>query len=592
MGLKAIGITCGIGSMLVGARNAGFDVQGNVEWRKYYHYRDAQGRNTFEQNFPGKVFKKNLAEFTQSELANFTGADIALGHPESFRPDVPVFTSNGMIPIEMVNVGDLVLTHQGRFCRVYKSIQYKAPKKTHEVSLTMKDGTELIATSNHPVQMDDGTWKPIEKVQYNECVRSILYLNPIKFSSHKVVGIKSFPVEVGSPLCNLGVEEDESYIVKGFVVHNCGNFSNLSGANVGMGHDHRKEPMDIPLYCDLVARLRPRFFVMDDLPRSLDAFTMEQYHEKLPDYDLFPEWVSNWGYGNIQKNRNRMFMIGALRAERFVFRPGEVLNPRTLLDVIGDIPPGTPNHIKHTEGGHSPRARCAALPDKFWTWKEVADRFMEHPTGWSWTYRKPDGTEAIRIGFLRTHEKYSHVLTGQNSTCHPLTGYPFTLRERARIQGFPDEFVFYSEKVDDRGEWCHEENIVLIRQTGKAMPIQFCQYVSEQVKAHIEGRPFHSSGERVLRPHEHVNLAKQWYCKNVGYAANQEGACSACWKNRMCTARDTSIVAVPVKVTATEQLEIPLPPKKKDPVVKQPKSPRQYTPVEAKDLSFGGTDGD
>jgi len=457
--MKAIGITCGIGSMLVGARLAGFEILGNVEWRKYYHYRDAQGRNTFEQNFPGAVFKKSLAEFTPSELEMFTGADLALGHPE------------------------------------------------------------------------------------------------------------------------------------------CGNFSNLSGANVGMGHDHRKEPMDIPLFCDLVARLKPRFFVMDDLPRSLDAFTMEEYHNKLPDYDLFPEWVSNWGYGNIQKNRNRMFMIGALRDEKFIFYPGEAVNTQTLIDVIGDIPQGTPNHITHTRGGHSPRARCAALPDKFWTWGEVAARFMEHPSGWSWTYKKPDGNEAVRIGFLRTHEKYSHVLTGQNSTCHPLTGFPFTLRERARIQGFPDDFIFYSEKVDENGEWCHEENIVLVRQTGKAMPIQFCRYAAEQIRAHIEGQLFESSHERILKPHEHVNFAKQWYCKNVGYAASQEGACSACWKNPAWCG-DTSKVVRPVEPkdpVKLEQLEMFTPEKKKKVAsvkkVPPPKTARQYTHVEPRDISFGGKDG-
>ena len=54
--LKAIGITCGVGSMLLGARNAGFKVEGNVEWRKYYHAEDDAGRNTFTANFEGAAF--------------------------------------------------------------------------------------------------------------------------------------------------------------------------------------------------------------------------------------------------------------------------------------------------------------------------------------------------------------------------------------------------------------------------------------------------------------------------------------------------------------------------------------------------------
>src|SRR5262245_51859164 len=79
---KAIGITCGIGSMLVGARQAGFEVVGNVEWRKYYHHVDADGKNTFKHNFPGAIFKLKLEDLTSEELARMSNADIALGLPE------------------------------------------------------------------------------------------------------------------------------------------------------------------------------------------------------------------------------------------------------------------------------------------------------------------------------------------------------------------------------------------------------------------------------------------------------------------------------------------------------------------------------
>ena len=396
--LKAVGITCGIGSMLVGARQAGFDVAGNVEWRGYYHFRDRDGRNTFGENFPGAIFKKHLDDLTPTELRVIEGADLVLGHPE------------------------------------------------------------------------------------------------------------------------------------------CGNFSILSGANVAAGRDLRKDPSDIPLFVDLIARVRPRFFAMDDLPRSFTAFPMQEYHRRLAEYDLYPEWVSNWGYGNVQKNRNRMFMVGALRGQGFAFRPGEDHNPLKTADILSQVE-GLPNHLPHCRTGNSPRARCAALPDRYWTWAEVAARFMAHPSGWSWTYEKPDGTNGVRIGFLRTHwDGPCHVLTGQNAICHPLTGFPLTIRERAKIQGFPDDFVFYSEKVNDQGEWTHEDNLPMVRQTGKAMPVQFCRYLSGQVSAHVLGRSFGSTGLRVIRPNEHVDSAKKWYCENVGYS-DQDKACSCCWMHDRCTIR-------------------------------------------------------
>ena len=79
---RAVGITCGVGSMLVGARQAGFDIVGNVEWRKYYHATDARGQNTFRVNFPGALFKEKITDLDPQEIERLMGADLALGHPE------------------------------------------------------------------------------------------------------------------------------------------------------------------------------------------------------------------------------------------------------------------------------------------------------------------------------------------------------------------------------------------------------------------------------------------------------------------------------------------------------------------------------
>jgi hypothetical protein len=111
---------------------------------------------------------------------------------------------------------------------------------------------------------------------------------------------------------------------------------------------------------------------------------------------------------------------------------------------------------------------------------------------------------------------------------------PFTVRERARIMGFPDDFVFYGTTLDSEGRWDHDINRnSMVKQTGKAMPIQFSEYVSRQVAAHIQKKPFTSSGRRVIPPNKFVDEAKQWYCDNIGYA-NQKAACGQCWMAETC----------------------------------------------------------
>src|SRR5262252_6819885 len=250
--MKAIGITCGIGSLLVGARQSGFDVAGNIEWRDYYHTRDSAGRNTFTENFPGAVFKSHYEDLEPAEIERMMNATVALGHPE------------------------------------------------------------------------------------------------------------------------------------------CGKYSVMSGA-LRDRVARLRDPSDIPLFVDLVAKFKPRYFVMDDLPKSLGAFPMLEYHSRLPDYDLFPEWISNWGYGNVQKHRNRMFMLGSLKSERWAFVPGEASNDATIrstLEDLGEPRPGSnfPNHDPHVKDELCYRGLHLGGRGNRPTWRDMAEYFRNRRPGDAFEY--------------------------------------------------------------------------------------------------------------------------------------------------------------------------------------------------------------
>jgi site-specific DNA-cytosine methylase len=455
--------------MLVGARAAGFEIEGNVEWRKYYGLPDDAGRTTFGQNFPGSIFKTSAEGLTPQEIERFMEADIALGHPE------------------------------------------------------------------------------------------------------------------------------------------CGNFSRLSGANKN-SKEKLFDPADIPLFVDLVAKFKPRFFVMDDLPKSFMAFPMEEYHRRLPEYDLFPEWISNWGYGNIQKYRDRMFMLGALKTERWVFRPGEQEHAGTVASTIGDLPKprargNYPNHDPFDATLDCFRALNLGAYRKKNTWKEVAEYFRDKPGGYTLDYepspeakakRIAEGLDPMvkRIGFVKGHwDGPAHVLTGGNASLNAQRCEPYTIRERARIQGFPDDFVFYGTILNAKGEWNHDLNQHMVRQTGKAMPIQFCTYVAKQMYAHMTGQPFESSGRRVIGPNDHVSEAKEWYCQTVGYS-DQPKACSECWLAQRCAIRVEKYGLPPLGKTRSTvpqpagERPARVPREKAVRLPKEPKPKKTYAPVETRTLSF------
>ena len=104
------------------------------------------------------------------------------------------------------------------------------------------------------------------------------------------------------------------------------------------------------------------------------------------------------------------------------------------------------------------------------------------------------------------------------------------------MQGFPDHFLFHhDEEGPYREVWepYNSDGQRGIKQTGKSMPLQFTTYVADQVKAHMEKRPFQTTGARILKPNPKVTQAKEDFCRLSGYA-DQARACANCWHRAEC----------------------------------------------------------
>jgi site-specific DNA-cytosine methylase len=537
--LTALGFTSGIGSMLIGAQRAKFSVLGNLEWRHYYRLVDPDYRNTFTENFPGAFFSRGWNDLPtrDQELLMDTQVDLAMGHPECFPKGTPIWTPKGAARIQDLKVGDAVLTSKGRFREIVKTFK-RLMKKGDEMIRVETYQTELEVSPLHPFWTEELGWTPAKHLtpgltlrHYNEKLGEFLKL--------RVQEVNSFLLKKDITVYNLGVDEDESYLAKNILVHNCGLYSMLNGANKN-AKAQVKQAGDIPLFLNYVAQFKPRFFVMDDLPKSFVALPMSAYAELLPDYDLFPEWISNYHYGNIQLNRKRMFMIGALKEEGFVFVPGEREDheARTLFDKIGDLEGRygeVPNHERHLPGGYSSRFLHMRHRGDRPSWEEVAQHFKKQKPLSNLAYYKEDGSMTMRPSLARL--KYDHhcwVLTGGNPLLHPVTGYPLSIRERATIQGFPDDFIFYGIKLDKRGRWEHNNhNLYLVKQTGKAMPIEFNEFVAKQIADHLQGKKVRASNRRFLKVSPMIDEAKREFCSISGYA-DQERACEHCWMNETC----------------------------------------------------------
>ena len=319
----------------------------------------------------------------------------------------------------------------------------------------------------------------------------------------------------------------------------CGNYSVLNN-----DVSKKKNETDIGDFVEKLAEVQPKFFLMDDLYPSLDVYPAEWYHNLLPDYDLFFEPISNYHYGNIQKSRKRFFVVGAKKELEFIFIPGE--NPphgKSVEDIIGDLPAEDLPEIDHVHLSKDSEARSWKTEDgtRYATWEELAQRFLDLPPGKNLPYVNKKGEEKVRIGYVRLYkDKHSHVLYGGGAqgypgAFHPDTALPLTVRERARIQGFSDEFSF----TLDKNLSIPERTLLEVKMTGKAMPLQFCRYATKLFIAHLEKRMDfdEATGSRFYgNIPELITQEKEKYCRTIGYK-NQDQVCETCWHKRECKTR-------------------------------------------------------
>jgi len=122
--------------------------------------------------------------------------DMLPAHPHCFiSPMIPIYTSTGWRPIGTVQVGDMVLTHKGRFKRVYGLP--RTLKQTPEVvhfSLRGFDNDGVTMTTNHPVLVSNKLlpphWKEAGKCTLED--RIVLFASRCKRCDKKIPWFRTY----------------------------------------------------------------------------------------------------------------------------------------------------------------------------------------------------------------------------------------------------------------------------------------------------------------------------------------------------------------------------------------------------------------
>lgn len=234
-------------------------------------------------------------------------------------------------------------------------------------------------------------------------------------------------------------------------------------------------------YLRAVESVRPVAFVMENVPQLLKSAHFEEFKSATEGlgYEVTETVLDASLYG-VPQRRKRAFVIGSL-VER-INAPAPSEKRRTVRDAIGDLPEQPDDTNWHVGRNPTPLslARYQAVPEGG-NHYDLPDELK--PECWR---KKTSGTTdvfgrafwdrpscTIRTEFFKP-EKGRYL--------HPVANRPLTHREAARLQTFPDEFVFTGSKIE------------VARQIGNAVPVD----LAAQVAAHVLG----SLGAAGLEPRD------------------------------------------------------------------------------------------
>lgn len=230
-------------------------------------------------------------------------------------------------------------------------------------------------------------------------------------------------------------------------------------------------------YAWLLNRLKPKMFIAENVKGLVNhdqGNTLTTMIEVFQREGYTVQWnvLNAWDYDVAQK-RERIFIIGIrndlIEKEDISYAFPKKMDDRWVLrDVLKDVP--------ESEGASYPEHKKVVmdLVPAGGCWVDLPDEVAKEYMGKS--YYSGGGRRGIarRLSW----DEPSLTLTTspaqkQTERCHPSETRPFTIREYARIQGFPDDWIFYGSMNNQ------------YKQIGNAVPINLAKYVGLSVVKYL-----------------------------------------------------------------------------------------------------------
>jgi DNA (cytosine-5)-methyltransferase 1 len=230
-------------------------------------------------------------------------------------------------------------------------------------------------------------------------------------------------------------------------------------------------------YAIFLKKLQPKTFLFENVRGLLSHDNGRTYETilnifKSEGYAVKTDMYNAWDYGVAQK-RERLIMVGIrndLVGKLHIETPKPHRHKPVLRDILNDVPPSV--GVKYSEQ----KRKIFELVPPGGYWRDIPEDIAKDYMKSCW-YMGGGRTGILRR--LSLDEPSLTVLTSpsqkQTDRCHPLEARPFTVRENARCQCFPDDWTFCGSVGQQ------------YKQVGNAVPVQLAYEIAKKIYEGLEG---------------------------------------------------------------------------------------------------------